>query len=275
MEAKNKSELLKDGSDYISEEGVGQPIIYKRKQVNLPDLSVYYFPIKKDSTISYILYEWQDKESQSKPLNELKPYLLKYNELLNEITARYGKSKGEGSLDDLSLIEPDGLRRTDNWANDTTDIEMYIVLSNKHLVQGNMSITPTHTIRLYIRNPTPKKAIETLSQQKINKLDSLVKLFLADICSGKLNDSRQYLGVDVATQVKDEQLNSLKQAIKDDKWELNTSGIQSTLTGKSYINLRYARKDDTNKPPLQWLSILFDEDDKIVGLQPLARVAAQ
>jgi len=275
METNNKSELIKDNSQYMNGEDTGQPIIYKRTQSGLPDLLVYYFPFKRDSSISSIRYTWTDKEAPVRPLNELKSYISKYKELLGYITAKYGKSNSKGNLDDLSLIDTKGLTRNDSWVNDTTNIEMYITLYNKHVVQGNMTINPTHTLTLFVRSPSEKPVTPVLSKEKISKLDSLTKLFLADICSGNLADSRSFLSPLIIGQVKDEQLIALKAAIKDDKWALNMSGMQVSSSGKAYNNLRYARKDDSNTPPLEWVSIVFDDNDKIIAVQPLTRSASQ
>ncbi|BAU54114.1 hypothetical protein [Mucilaginibacter gotjawali] len=275
LETNAKGELVKTDVDYVSADGTGQPVIYKRIQNGLPDLWVYYFPLKKDSLISYVLYEWQDKDAKALPLEELKPYLSKYTELLGIVTAKYGKSLSKGNLDDLALIDTKGLTRNDTWRGNDYDIEMYITLSNLHVVHGNVSITPTHTIRLYVRRPGIKSETPGLTKEKIAKLDSLTKLFLADVCSGKWEDSRVFLSPLIIGQVKDEKLIALKAAIKDDKWELNMSGAQLASSGKAYSNLRYARQGDTNTPPLEWLSIVFDDDNKIIAVQPLTRSARQ
>lgn len=275
IEIKNNSALVKDSSIYINDEDIGQPVIYKRKQNLLPDLLVYYFPLKKDSTISYILYEWQDVHSQVKSWSEIKPYIEKYTELLNLVTSTYGKSKSNGDLADTSLIEKTGLTRSDEWKNDTADVKMYITISNKHVVQANMEINPTYRIRLYVNAPAKHVTASKLSKEKIDALDTAAKLFISDISAGKFDDSRQYIAASVRSQVKNEQLSSLKDALKTDKWRLDMSGMQFTSSGKAYVNLRYSRLDDTNKPPREVLSILFDEDDKIVAVQPLTRMAGQ
>lgn len=275
LEINAQSELLRTDGNYVNDADTGQPVIFRRTQNGLPDLLVYYFPLKKDSLISYVLYEWQDKEAKARPLAELKPYISKYKELLALITTKYGKGMSDGNLDDLALIDTKGLTCTDSWNSKDNDIEMYITLSNKNEVHGDVTITPTHTIRLYVRRPAQKSAAPVLSKEKIGKLDSLTKVFLADVCSMKLDDSRMFLSPLIIGQVKDEQLIALKAAIKDDKWELNMSGVQLTSSAKAYTNLRYARQGDTNTPPLEWLSIMFDDDDKIVAVQPLTRSPRQ
>jgi len=275
LEVNNKSELIKDESDNVSVNDVGQPIIYKRKQVALPDLKVYYFPFKSDSTIAYILYEWQENYTRGQALTKPTAFIEKYAELLNLVTATYGKSQSEGDLADTSLIAKDGLTRTDNWENDTTNIQMYITVSDKHVVQTNMEIKPTRVIRLYVNQPGKDKPSQSLSKEKIEELDHTAKLFIDAVTTGKFDDSRHYIASYVNPQVRDEQLDNLKRMIKENNWELNMSGVQLTTTGKSYVYLSYSRKDDTNKPPLEILNILFDETDKIISAQPLNRRSGQ
>lgn len=271
LEVKTKSELIKGESDYVSRNDIGQPLIYKRKQVALPDLKVYYFPFKSDSTIAYILYEWQENYTRGQAMTKPTAFIEKYTELLNLVTATYGKSQSEGDLADTSQIAKGGLTRSDNWGNDTTNIQMYITVSDKHVVQTNMEIKPTRVIRLYVNQLAKNKPSQSLSKEKIGELDHTAKLFIAAITAGKFGDSRQYIASYVNPQVRDEQLDNLKRMIKENNWELNMSGIQLTTTGKSYAYLSYSRKDDTNKPSLEILNILFDETDKIISAQPLNR----
>lgn len=268
IEKKNNSELFQNNSNYINEPGVGQPIIYKRKQSNLPELLVYYFPYTKDSTISYILYEWQDKEKKVRDLMELKSYFSKYNEILNQITAEFGYSKQEGSLEDVSQIENSYLRRKDRWRNDTTNIELYITLANKYLVKGNISITPTHTIRLYVKNAQITNVDSALSTEKIAILDNFAKLFLSDLIAGKFEELKKYLNLQVVLLVKNEQLTILKGAIVDDNWDLVENGTLLANDGKRYLNFIYRRKAELKNEPIVLLSILFDQDGKIIAILP-------
>ncbi|MGZ4000684.1 MAG: hypothetical protein ACXVIY_08660 [Mucilaginibacter sp.] len=275
LEAKNKSELIKNGSVYVNDGDIGQPVIYKRKETGLPDLMVYYFPLKSDSTIDNILYEWQDDQPRIMSWNETKPFIEKYKELVVNICSHYGKNHSTGDLADTSLIAKGGLTRTDEWKNDTTDIEMYITLSNEHLVKGSLSTRPTHRIRLSVRKPAQTKKSMPLSNERVSSLEITAKAFINDVVVGKFDDSRQYISSFVSAQIKNEQLDSFRKMIRDSNWELNMSGVQITTTGKSYVYLSYSRKDDKSKPPLEILNITFDDDGKIISARPLNRVASQ
>jgi hypothetical protein len=270
LEVKNKSVLIKDKSHYLNNEQVYQPIIYQRKkEKDLPDLLVYYFYFKRDSTISYILYEWEDKSDTVMALSQTKTLYAKYNELLAPINEKFGKSETEGNLRDSSdLAYKDYLRRSDQWRNDSTNIQAYVVLSNKHPLAKNIRVLPTHTIRLFVGSPFRQKGSFTMSRDEVAYLDTQAKLFLTDICAGNFDSLRKYITHTVASRVKDEQLDKLKDVIKNEMWDLDQSRKQFTFTGKPYTTLRYIRHGDTAKPPLEVLSILFDDDDKIVTVQP-------
>jgi hypothetical protein len=139
-------------------------------------------------------------------------------------------------------------------------------------------ISPTHFIHLDVLNAYEKKAQntqDTLAKEKIAVLDGRMKLFLTDLLDGKFKDARKYMSGQSA-QNKDEQLNILKETIKDDQWDLGDSGFQLLMPAtKLYANLRYARRSDTNKPPLELLSVLFDGNDKIILLQTLKRAPVE
>jgi hypothetical protein len=152
-----KSIVVEPGSDYISGKGIGQPEIFRRKEKSLPDLLVYYFPNTKDSTINYILYEWDDTnftknhDAVKQPLTALQPYIDKYLSIQKQAEAFFGKAETIGTVNDVALIETGRFKRKDLFAKDGVSVEMYIVLSNKQETNGIVSIMPTHRVRMYVR----------------------------------------------------------------------------------------------------------------------------
>jgi hypothetical protein len=152
-----KSTTVEPTTNYISGEGVGQPEIFRRKEKSLPDLLVYYFPNTKDSTINYILYEWDDSnfakghDAIKQPLTALQPYIDKYLSVQKQAETVFGKAETSGSADDVSLIETGRFKRKDLFAKDGVSVEMYVVLSNKMETNGIVSIMPTHRLRMYVR----------------------------------------------------------------------------------------------------------------------------
>ncbi|OOQ61883.1 hypothetical protein [Mucilaginibacter pedocola] len=156
VEKAAKSTIIEPASEYLSGEGIGQPEIFRRKETSLPDLLVYYFPNTKDSTINYILYEWDEtnfsknRDAIKKPLSVLQPYIDRYVLVEKQAEAVFGKPETEGSVSDVSLIENGRFKRKDNFEKDGASVEMYIVLSNKQETNGIVSIMPTHRVRMYI-----------------------------------------------------------------------------------------------------------------------------
>jgi len=53
------------------------------------------------------------------------------------------------------------------------------------------------------------------------------------------------------------------------KMELIYSGVQVGLDGSIFTLLHYKYEDDTSEPPKELIKIIFDEKNKIVGIQPI------
>jgi hypothetical protein len=158
-----KSTLVEATSNYASGPDIGQPEVFRRKEKLLPDLLVYYFPNIKDSTINYILYEWDEAnfsknhDATIQPVASLQPYIAQYLGIEKLAESIFGQPETSGSVDDLALIETGRFKRKDNFAKDGVSAEMYIVLSNKQETNGIVSIMPTHRVRMYVKAIPPEK----------------------------------------------------------------------------------------------------------------------
>jgi hypothetical protein len=277
QEAEIKSIPFEIETQYITGRNVGQPIGYRRKEKDkkLPDLLVYYFPLKTDSSIYRVLYEWDETnfthQASKHSVDSLQAFIKKYKELLALVQKQFGEGTTTGSLDDLSQIEAGKFDRKDNFSKDSVEVEMYVTLSNKYLQQGNVTITPAHRIRLYINNKTAEEGTLKLDKQKVIDADKKVKLFLTALTAGNFDEARKYIAKQIASQVTNEQLTALQKEVKDDKWELSTTGVQLTLGNTMWGNLRYRRADDNLEPPTEILSITIDENYEIMGMRPLKR----
>lgn len=78
MEGILGSEKNPTTSNHVSFSGEAQPIKCLRKEKVIPDLSAFYFFKKADSTMSYILYEW-DVSNFEKQDNNQKPEQFQKN----------------------------------------------------------------------------------------------------------------------------------------------------------------------------------------------------
>jgi len=276
------SKRLENSSNYISQQGVAQPIQFRREQKGLPDLFAYYFFYQKDSTINYVLYEWDDNNSNGhkpipkKSFEEIKLFIDKYKELHSLLYAAYGKSKTNGDLNDLSKIETGDFRKEDTWDMvDSSKIELSIVLSNKYEKNGAVTISRTYRIRLYITDISEKtnenKVIKP-DEAKIKELDLLFKTFLTALKNKNFEQAKLNLSSSVANQVTVEQLENLRENLKFyDSPIIYLTGMQMGFDGSNYLMVQYKYKSDFNDPPKDLIKVIFDDKNKIIGVQPTKR----
>ncbi|KIC63859.1 hypothetical protein [Chryseobacterium taiwanense] len=176
LENKLGSKVYKTDEEYVSPRPVLQPVIFERKEKEIPNLLVFYTPYKKDSTISEVLYEWDvynfDKgDNVKKTLSFNKAMIKKYHELVNEVSKKYGKSKQKGNLESINLVNSkEGLKRRDDWEiSKNVKVYSYIALSEYYEKNGMITTPPTHRIRLYVTNENNEKREEgvVISEEKI------------------------------------------------------------------------------------------------------------
>jgi hypothetical protein len=278
IEKKIKSELFDTNQTYLSFDDSAQPIIYKRKEVNIPDLLVQYSFSKKDSIINEVLYEWDvynfdknDNNIKSEKFN--KALIKKYNDLLKDLTNKYGKSVVKGSLDDLNQIESDkGLSREDNWKpNDSLEIKMYTSISNYYKKEGAVSTNPRHRIRLYIKN-IKKKVEPKLDEKTITIANQNFEDFMTQLKAGDFIKLKLSISDIAAKNVTDAQLEGLKKMINfDTKLIPYFKGFQMTMKGENYLMIKYKYENDPNEVPITLVSVIFDKENKILGVQPMTR----
>jgi len=157
LEENLRSERIPTTSNHISFTGDAQPIQFLRKEKIIPDLIAYYFFKAKDSTMSYILYEWDvynfEKQDNNQKSKEFEQALIKkYKSLKNEITLQFGQPKTKNNYSNIASKNPKNLFEENSiWnPNDSTKIELYTTVSNFYEKKGVVTINPVHRIRLYI-----------------------------------------------------------------------------------------------------------------------------
>ena len=280
MEEKLGSEKIPNIRNHVSFDGTAQPIKFKRKQKVISDLVAYYYFKEKDSVMSHILYEWDESlltlksnTNDKKSKKYQKALIKKYYDLEKTITDIYGKPESEGDLSNLKQAnEKGGLKKKDKWfPNDSTEIEMYTSVSNYYEKRGMVTIAPTHRIRLYIRNTKNEKKIEPkLSEKKLDTLKIISQEFIQTLGNKDLVKSKEYLSELILKTVTDEQLNILIENLDFKReTELIYSGIQAGLDGSVFTMLQYKYKDDNSNSPNELIKIIFDDKNKVVGIQPI------
>lgn len=275
------SEPFQNGTRHLSFSGEGQPLSFRRKEEVIPDLIVSYKFKKKDSALTEILYEWDVRNFEKKKVNKKsrdfqKALAKKYHSLENRITRQYGQaSKLEGDLSDLARAEDEGLQKRTIWnLNDSTEIDLYTVISNQYEKQGAITRSPTHRIRLIIRNTRKDDTDKPkLSKARIDSLDMISRDFLDALRKREDRRVRSYLSEMIVDQVTDRHLDLLvKHTDFTVNWELFYSGVQLRIDGSKLAILQYKNPVDESTPPKEMLKVLFNEENEIIGFQPLKRL---
>ena len=276
MEENLGSQQIPVTSKHISFNGEAQPIKFLRKEKIIPDLIAYYFFKKKDSTMSYILYEWdvsnfEKKDNNKKSDKFQKAMIKKYQKLKKDISKSFGKPKVKKNYSNISRLDPiNSFVESSIWKpNDSTEIKMSATISNFYKKKGAITINPIHRIRLYIKNQKKKK-IPKLDDEKLAKLDKIKTEFFKALRSNDIAESKKYLSDKIIDKVTDEQIKILIDNIDfNRKTELIYSGIQMGLNGNMYVLIQYKYSDDSSNPPKEFIKLIFDDSDKILGIQPM------
>lgn len=270
------SERIISKSNFVSFSGEAQPVIFRRKGMDgpIPEIGVYYYFKEADSTMSSISFEWDINSNEKQPVKVQEALRAKFNELEARIMKLYGQPEVEGDLSDLKQSKlKGGLKKTCTWKpNDSTKIELNVVISNYYAKEGNGTFYPTHRIRLYIRNTNKKKNDLSLDDNRIDSLNTLVKAFMDAIHSSDLGKVKSYVSDKIKEQVTSEQLEMLRTNLDfENELTLMYNGIQLGPDGKPYTMLMYVYKgENTEKsPPKSQIQVIFDGENKIIGFQPM------
>ena len=279
MEERLGSERIPTTSNHVSFGGEAQPIKFLRKEKIIPDLTAYYFFKKKDSTMSYVLYEWDVSNFEKQDNNQKsdifqKALIAKYTELKKHISKNFGQPVVKRNYANISQLDSiNTFVESSTWKpNDSTEIEMYATVSNYYERKGAMTISPTHRIRLYIKNQSKgkEKEVPKLNDKKLSDLEIIKTEFFKALKAKDLPKSKSFLSDLILEKVTDGQINILIDNINFDKeTKLVYSGIQMGLDGSMFTLLQYKYSDDNSNPPSEIIKLTFDDKNKVVGIQPI------
>lgn len=279
MEERLGSERIPTASNHVSFGGEAQPIKFLRKEKIIPDLTAYYFFKKTDSTMSYVLYEWDVSNFEKQDNNQKseifqKALIAKYTELKKHISKNFGQPVVKRNYSNISQLDPiNTFVESSTWKpNDSTEIEMYATVSNYYERKGAMTINPTHRIRLYIKNQSKgkEKEVPKLNDKKLSDLEIIKTEFFKALKAKDLPKSKSFLSDLILEKVTDGQINILIDNINFDKeTKLIYSGIQMGLDGSMFTLLQYKYSDDNSNPPSEIIKLTFDDKNKVVGIQPV------
>ena len=253
---------------------IAQPVIYRRKQQGMPDLLAYCYVYARDSSIEYLLYEWDqsnmpgNREDTKIPLSQVLQLIKTYNALTDQLTVKFGKSQTKGAITDTSKLD-EGLQREDNWTpNDSTAVKMYTVLSTRYEQNGAVTITPTYRIRLYINNiePSAGTGMAPLDDLKIKMLDSVAQTFFSAMAIKDYDKARSCLSVTAARVATDTRLELMSKSFSfDQPLQVWMTGVSLGTDGTPAILFQYRYASDSGTPPKELIRITFDDSNKIKG----------
>ena len=229
--------------------------------------------------MSYIRYEWDVSNFEKQGNNQKsekfqKALIAKYKGLKKEISNEFGKPEVKKNYSNISRLDSiNTFVESSTWKpNDSTEIEMYATVSNYYEKKGAVTINPVHRIRLYIRNQSREKEKEVpkLDKKKLAELEKIKSDFFTALKARDLPKSKEFLSDLILEKVTDEQINMLIDNINFNKQtELIYSGIQMGFNGSMFTLLQYKYSDNNSNPPNEMIKLIFDDKDKVAGIQPI------
>jgi hypothetical protein len=210
-----------------------QPLVLDT--VGSKPVKIYY---RQDSTIDHLLYEWDMPHSSD---DDIKAFTIKYKVLYTEVFHAYGGSKGEGNLD-LFIMK-------DTWKpDDSTEIEL--------------QMDPSYRIILQVRNIVSPMQAD----------DKVLRAFLSELQNKNFSKAKTYLSVRISNTITGQQFDSLRQNIRlDDSLIIYRTETQVATDHSTNAILQYRYKTDQDQPPKELIRVMFDKNNKILGIQPIKK----
>lgn len=259
-------------------DGSAQPIIYRRKEKNIPDLLVQYSFSKKDSIINNVLYEWDtynfEKQNNNQKTEKFEKSLIeKYKTLKKYLINKFGQPETKNNYSNLAKYEQKNFfEENSNWKpNDSIEIEMYAIVSNHFENKGSITINPTHRIRLYVRN-IKKKIEPKLDAKAIAFANQNFENFISKLKENNFAEAKLFLSDIILQNVTENQLIELRKLIDFEvKLVEYFRGFQMAFTGENNLMLQYKYENEKIEVPRSLLKVIFDENNKILGIQPMKK----
>lgn len=268
-------ERIETSDNHVSFSGNAQPIKYIRKENIIPDLTVFYYFKKIDSTMSSILYEWDvynfEKQDNNQKSEEFQQAIIaKYKELKDAISQIHGKPEVKRNYSNISRIDSiNTFVESSQWyPNDTTEIKMYTTVSNYYEKRKSSTINPEHRIRLYVKKRTPKNEPPKLDSKRRMILEKISSSFFASLKNSNFQKSKEMLAENIKVQASDEVLAHIFNSIGNFSYfELTASGIQLGFDGNQYTILNYSRIEKKADATLQNFKVVFNNKNEIVSVK--------
>ena len=273
-EKQNDGKLISNKSKYILADGISQPIRFEHIEDNVPNLITSYFYYEEDSSMHKIEYEWDaknywDGDIQKLSATEQDALKVRYDEIVEKIENSYGKPETEEKKEYSKAISEGSYHRIDSWSTEKLKILLYIDISNKHVDKGAYKITPTYRIRLTFTNKTSS---DPFDQTRIENSNLVAQIFFSSILSENYKNAKAQLSTNIRQTITNDQLKETAKKVRDYKGFLQYfNGVQVGLDGKAYLILMFKSPTEKKDPPRNFVKVIFDNNDKIIGVQPMSR----
>jgi hypothetical protein len=250
-------------------------VSFVREEPYLPNLLINY-TFNPDSVLTHIQYIWDESNFEKKPTSLktdafLLAFVAKYNSLVQEISIHYGTSIQNGFLDDLDQTRRFfGLYRDDAWiGNEDWEIKSYIHLSNHYTISDTDTIFPIHKMEVQFTNIN--KSIKSLSPNEITPdYNYLFHEFITLVHLKDFQKAKNYLSEKIRTQINEDFFNWINHKIDAKKdLQLYNTRFQLMSDGTENTVLQFKYKKDTSINPSIFVSVLFENDGKILGINPV------
>jgi hypothetical protein len=116
------------------------------------------------------------------------------------------------------------------------------------------------------------KKIELTSELSKDKIDLYNQSFLKFVAALKASDKNAVISL-ISDKVKDVVNDNIIQKLSggisfERKTEVYKSGYQKVMDNETYPAIQYKYADDTMNPPRDIITVIFENDGKILGVKP-------
>jgi hypothetical protein len=116
------------------------------------------------------------------------------------------------------------------------------------------------------------KKIELTSELSKDKIDLYNQSFLKFVAALKASDKNAVISL-ISDKVKDVVNDNIIQKLSggisfERKMEVYKSGYQKVMDNETYPAIQYKYADDTMNPPRDIITVIFENDGKILGVKP-------
>lgn len=267
-ESKRESSYMQNYSTFQG--NVSPKLVYRVNENENPDLSIQYNFITENQ-IGNITYKWDNSFFNGNTLeksNQIQQNNLinLYYKLIEELSQSYGKSLQEGTMDDLNRVNDIfGLYRTDKWESTNCSITAFIQLSNYLKQDINETVYPIFKIEVVFEYKSSKETNVSLAT-----CNAIFNAFIEDIEDKNYNKARNYFSNQVINSISEDYLKKIRNQINYNKeFSLYNTSKQLMADGSENQILQYKYLKDNNENPLEFVSVVYDNSGKILGINPV------